>query len=108
MTVTVTHPGPEGHRSFLVQLTPGREGWPEHMTEAEQQALSTHAGLLESYCAKGLCVVAGPALDAQLGIAIWDGLTLEELLQHLEGEDPMVVNGFFHAAVRAMRVSFER
>lgn len=108
MAVTVTHPGPDGHRTFLVQLTPTRPGWPHDLTEAEQAALSVHAGLLEDACARGACVVAGPCLDAQLGVAVWDGLTLAELLAHLEGQDPMLVQGFFDASVRAMRVSFER
>ena len=108
MSVTVTHPGPEGHRSFLVQLTPGRADWPADMTADEEEALSIHAGLLSDACDRGECVVAGPALDAQLGIAIWDGPTLDELVHHLETEDQMVVRGYFHASVRAMRVSFER
>lgn len=106
--VTVVDPGPEGHTSFFVALTPTREDWPADLTSSEAEALSGHAALLEAYCAKGLCVVAGPCLDAQLGIAVWDGITLEALVQHLEGEDPMVVSGYFDASVRAMRVSFER
>ena len=108
MTVTVTHPGPEGHRSFFVALTPTRPDWPQDMTEAEQQALGAHAQSLSDACERGVCVVAGPALDAGLGIAVWDGLTLPELVDHLEGHDEMVRQGFFDASVRAMRVSFER
>ena len=106
--ITVVDPGPPGHTSYYVALTPTRPDWPADLTSAEADALSGHAALLEASCAKGLCVVAGPCLDAQLGIAVWDGVTLEELVQHLEGEDPMVVAGYFDASVRAMRVSFER
>jgi uncharacterized protein YciI len=107
MSVTVADPGPDGHRSFFVGLTPTRPDWPRDMTEAEQRALSEHAAGLESACAEGVCVVAGPCLDAQLGVAVWDGIPLDDLLRRLDG-DAMVVAGFFDATVRAMRVSFER
>ena len=107
MTVTVADPGPDGHRSFFVGLTPTRTDWPNHLTDAEQQALSEHAAGLESACAEGVCVVAGPCLDAQLGIAVWDGLDLEQLLRRLDA-DAMIAACFFDATVRAMRVSFER
>jgi len=107
VSVTVADPGPDGHRSFFVGLTPTRSDWPRDLTEAEQQALSAHAAGLASACAEGVCVVAGPCLDAQLGVAVWDGLTLEDLTRRLE-VDAMVVGGFFDATVRAMRVSFER
>ena len=108
MGVTVTHPGPEGHRSFFVALTPTRADWPADLTTAEQAALSAHAESLESLAAQGICVVAGPCLDAGLGVAVFDGWGVEQLVRHLSTEDPMVVEGFFDASVRAMRVSFER
>jgi uncharacterized protein YciI len=107
MTVTVSDPGPDGHTSYLVSLTPGRSDWPAGMTADEQAALSSHAAMLEAACADGRCAVAGPCLDAQLGIAVWDGPTLDELLAVVSA-DAMVVADFFHADVRAMRVSFER
>jgi uncharacterized protein YciI len=78
------------------------------MTPAEQAALSKHAAALAANCSSGRCALAGPTLDAGLGVAIWDGISLEELVAHLETEDEMVRQGFFDASIRAMRVSFER
>jgi uncharacterized protein YciI len=78
------------------------------MTADEQSALAAHAQFLATACETGRCVVAGPALDAGLGIAIWDRIELADLVLLLENEDQMIKHGFFDAQVRAMRVSFER
>jgi uncharacterized protein YciI len=108
MTVSVTHAGPDGHRTFYVALTPTRPDWPAAMTPEEMAALGAHAESLAALAAQGVCVVAGPCLDAGLGVSVFDGWTLEELVQHLSAEDPMVAAGFFDASVRAMKLSFER
>ena len=108
MTVTVSHTGPAGHRTFYVALTPTRPDWPAAMTEDEVNAMSGHATGLERLAAQGICVLAGPCLDAGLGVAVFDGWTLEEVVRHLSEDDPMVVAGFFDASVRAMKLSFER
>ena len=108
MGVTVTHPGPEGHSTFYVALTPTRPDWPASMTPEELAALSGHAESLASLAAQGICVVAGPCLDAGLGVGVFDGWSVDKLVRHLAEDDPMVVAGFFDASVRAMKVSFER
>ena len=108
MAVTVTHPGPDGHQSFYVALTPTRADWPADLTEEEGIALSGHAESLAALAARGICVVAGPCLDAGLGVSVFDGWTVDELVRHLTTDDPMVVAGFFDASVRAMKLSFER
>jgi hypothetical protein len=107
MGVTVTDPGPAGHRTFLVTLHPTRANWPAAMTDDEQRALSEHAAGLSALADRGLCALAGPCLDAQLGVAVYDGLTLEQTTAQLAG-DAMVTAGYFDAQVRAMRLSFER
>lgn len=108
MTVAVPHAGPAGHRTFYVALTPTRADWPADMTEDERSAMSGHATGLERLAEQGICVLAGPCLDAGLGVAVFDGWTLEEVVRHLAEDDPMVVSGFFDASVRAMKLSFER
>jgi hypothetical protein len=105
--VTVTDPGPDGHRTYLVSLRPGRPDWPQAMTPDEQRALGEHAQGLSDLADAGTCVIAGPCLDAGLGIAVYDGLTVDEAVAQLEG-DAMVAAGYFTAEVRAMRLSFER
>jgi uncharacterized protein YciI len=105
--VTVTDPGPAGHRTFFVGFLPTRSDWPAAMTDNEVQALGAHAQGLSDLADAGTCVLAGPCLDAQLGIAVYDGLTVDEVVAQLE-TDAMVVAGFFTAEVRAMRLSFER
>ena len=105
--VTVTDPGPEGHLTFFVSLLPTRADWPADMTPSEQEALRGHASGIAELTARGLCVLAGPCLDAQLGIAVYDGFTVDGAVAQLEA-DPMVVAGYFDAEVRAMRLSFER
>lgn len=107
VSVTVTDPGPAGHRTFLVSLRPTRPDWPARMTPDEDRALGEHAQVLSDLADAGTCVIAGPCLDAQLGIAVYDGLTVDEAVAQL-GADPMVVAGYFTAEVRAMRLSFER
>ncbi|MFN2539179.1 MAG: hypothetical protein ABR549_13670 [Mycobacteriales bacterium] len=106
--ITVIDPGPPGHATFFVSLLPTRADWPADMTASEQAALSGHAQHLSDNADSGRCVIAGPCLDAQLGIAVWDGLQLDELVAELRANDPMVMSGFFDATVRAMRLSFER
>jgi uncharacterized protein YciI len=105
--VTVTDPGPEGHGTFFVGFRPTRPDWPAAMTTDEEQALGEHAQGLSDLADAGTCVLAGPCLDAQLGVAVYDGLTVEDVVAQLEA-DAMVVAGFFTAEVRAMRLSFER
>jgi uncharacterized protein YciI len=105
--VTVTDPGPAGHRTFFVTLHPTRPDWPAEMTADEERAVGEHAQALSDLADAGTCVVAGPCLDAQLGIALYDGLTVDEAVAQLE-TDAMVVAGYFTAEVRAMRLSFER
>jgi uncharacterized protein YciI len=107
MGVTVSEPGPEGHRTFFVTVRPTRANWPRDLTEDEERALQGHADGLEALTERGLCVLAGPCLDFQLGVSVYDGLTLPEALAEVEA-DPMVVAGYFDADVRAMRLSFER
>lgn len=107
MGVTITDPGPAGHRTFFISFRPTRPDWPAAMTEDEQRAVSGHAQGLSDLADAGTCVLAGPCLDAQLGVAVYDGVTLEEAVPQLEG-DAMVVAGYFTAEVRAMRLSFER
>jgi uncharacterized protein YciI len=105
--VTVADHGPEGHRTFYVAFTPTRADWPEAMTADEKRALSEHADGLSRLADEGTCVIAGPTLDAQIGIAVYDGKTVDETLALVE-KDPMVVAGYFDATMRAMRLSFER
>lgn len=107
MTVTVELAGPEGHTSFFVRLLPTRANWPADLTPDELAALQVHAERLREAAAQGRCVLAGPVLDGSLGVAVWDGMSLDELLAEL-GQDPMVEKRFFDAVVSAMRLSFER
>ena len=107
MGVTVTDAGPAGHRTFLISFHPTRPDWPRDMTPDEQRAVGEHAQTLSDLAAAGTCVVAGPCLDAQLGVALYDGVTVEEAAAQLE-TDAMVVAGYFTAELRAMRLSFER
>lgn len=105
--VTVSDPGPAGHSTFFVTFRPTRPDWPTDMTADEQRALGEHADGLAALTQDGRCVVAGPCLDAQLGVAVLDGWPVEAARAHLE-QDAMVVAGYFTADVRAMRLSFER
>jgi uncharacterized protein YciI len=77
------------------------------MTEAERHALSAHFQQLQELTAAGVCVVAGPTLDADYGICIMDGLDQVEVLARLE-HDAMVSAGFFRAELRAYKLSLER
>ena len=107
MTVTVADPGPDGHTTFLVHLRPTRTDWPEAMTDDEGTALARHFAQLQELTRQGRCVIAGPTLDASLGVAVLDGLTADEARGLLEA-DAMVVAGYFSAELRAMRLSLER
>ncbi len=107
MGVTVTERGPDGHRTFFVTVQPTRADWPQDRSDDEERALEGHADRLALMTARGLCVVAGPCLHFQLGIAVYDGLTLDEVLAEVAG-DPMVVAGYFDAEVSAMRLTSER
>lgn len=105
--VTVTEAGPEGHTTYLVHFTPTRADWPDSMTPDEDTALEAHFSQLQRLTAVGTCVVAGPTLDAQLGVCLLDGVDVGAA-QELVAADAMVVAGFFDAELRAMRLSLER
>jgi uncharacterized protein YciI len=107
MGVTVTDPGPTGHRTFFVSFLPTRGDWPHGMSEDETRAISAHADGLSALADAGTCVVAGPCADGRLGVAVYDGVTLEDAVAQIR-TDAMVVAGYFDAEVRAMRLSFER
>lgn len=103
----MSDPGPPGHTTFFVTFRPTRPDWPDALTEDEQRALGEHADALSALAEAGTCVVAGPCLDGQLGVAVLDGWDLDAARDHL-AQDAMVVAGCFTADVRAMRLSFER
>ena len=105
--VTVSDPGPEGHSTFFVTFRPTRPDWPAELTPDEERALGEHADGLSRLADEGTCVMAGPCLDAQLGVGVLDGLDVGAVRAYLE-QDPMVVAGCFTADARAMRLSFER
>jgi uncharacterized protein YciI len=105
--VHVAHAGPDGCTTFLVLFTPTRPGFPEAMTAQEEDALARHFAQLEALTEAGTSVVAGPTLDAALGVWVVDGLPLHRLLDHLRA-DAMVAGEHFRAEVRAMRLSLER
>lgn len=107
MTVTVSDPGPAGHTTYLVSLHPTRADWPQDPTAEEQEALAAHFRQLEALTRQGRCVIAGPCLDAQLGVAVLDRMTVDEA-RDLLLQDAMVVAGYFTADLRAMRLSLER
>ena len=98
---------PAGQTTWLVVLRPTRPDWPDHMTADEQRALARHFQQLTALTEAGQCVIAGPTLDAQLGVCVLDGLSVEETLRHFEN-DAMVVAGYFAAEVRAYKLSLER
>lgn len=77
------------------------------MTSEEDAALAAHFAHLQELTGAGTCVIAGPTLDAQLGVCVLDGVDVAGACALLE-QDPMIVAGFFDAELRAMRLSLER
>ena len=106
-SVVVRDPGPAGCTTFLVSLTPTRPDWPAAMTPDEDAAIAAHFEHLRALTEAGTCVLAGPTLDAQLGVCVLDGVDVSAAAALLR-DDPMVVAGFFDAELRAMRLSLER
>jgi uncharacterized protein len=93
--------------SWLVLLRPARPELPETPTEEEAQIVGEHFAYLQSVCAAGKLVVAGPShveIGDTIGVCVYD-VEDEAEVRAIVGADPAIVNGVMTAEVRPLRIA---
>ena len=92
------------HEHMLVFLKPPRENFMSSMTEQEEALMKGHATYFQKLVADGVVFVAGPVLDDQYGMAIFnspDKATVEAFMN----QDPSVVAGIMKISMHPFRLS---
>ena len=92
------------YEHMLVFLKPKRDGFMESMSEQEQALMKGHASYFQKLVADGVIFIAGPVLDDQYGMVVFnspDKPTVEAFLN----QDPSVVAGIMNVEMHPFRLS---
>jgi uncharacterized protein YciI len=92
---------------WIYVIRASREGFKTEPTAEEMSIMSEHFEYLQGVLADGKLVLAGPALDASFGIAVFEAENETEAQGIMEG-DPSVANGVMQATLHPYRVSLLR
>lgn len=92
---------------WIYVIRAAREGFKSEPTEEEMSIMSEHFGYLKGLLDSGCLVLAGPALDASFGIAVFEAEDEEQAREIME-RDPSVVNGVMNATLHPYRTSLLR
>lgn len=91
-------------RHYFVRLLGTREGWPENMTDREQQVLEEHYRYLKDLTMKKKVVAAGPVWDPPFGLVILQ-VGSEEEARSIMDDEPSVVAGVHTYEMRPFNLS---
>lgn len=92
------------HEHMLVFIKPKRENFMASMSEQEEALMKGHANYFQKLVADGVVFVAGPVLDDQYGMAVFnspDKPTVEAFLN----QDPCIVAGIMDVHMHPFRLS---
>jgi len=89
---------------FLVIYRPPRATFNDDATAEEERIIGDHFGYLKRLLEEGTLLLAGPCLDASMGIAVLEADSLEAA-QAILARDPAVTGGVFTGEIRPYRVS---
>jgi uncharacterized protein len=92
---------------WIYVIRAAREGFAAGPTEEEQQIMSDHFGYLKGLLDDGQLILAGPALDAAFGIAVFEADDEAAALEIMES-DPSVAQGVMNATLHPYRSSLLR
>ena len=92
---------------WIYVIRAAREGFKTEPTEEEMAIMSDHFGYLKSLLDDGTLTLAGPALDASFGIAVFEAED-EESARAIMEADPSVAQGVMNATVHPYRTSLLR
>lgn len=92
--------------TFFVELLGNREGWPNDITETEQQIMQEHFVYLQELTAKKKVLLAGPVLEDVFGLIILHTASREEA-EAIMAEEPSVVKGVHTYRLRPMVASLQ-
>lgn len=92
---------------WVYVIRAAREGFAERPTDKEMAVMGDHFAYLKGLLDDGTLVMAGPALDASFGIAVFeaeDETTARSIMNH----DPSVARGVMNASLHPYRTSLLR
>ena len=89
---------------FLYLIENPRKNFAATMTEAEQEVFGRHAAYYREHAAKGLVLLAGPALDDTYGICVLATDQLE-VAEAFRAGDPVVKEGLMKGRLHPWRAS---
>jgi len=89
---------------YLVRLLGTREGWPNNMTEREQQVMAEHFAYLKDLTMKKKVLTAGPVMQPIFGLVILQTADEDEARAIMDSE-PSVVAGIHTYEIAPMTVS---
>lgn len=90
--------------NYFVKLLGTREGWPNDMTETEQQVMEDHFAYLDRLTRQGKVLLAGPNFDPVFGMVILKADTESEAREIMDAE-PSVLAGVHTYEMHPMHVS---
>jgi uncharacterized protein YciI len=89
---------------FLVIYRPPRSTFGDDATAEEKRAVGDHFEYLKRLLEEGTLLLAGPCLDASMGIAVLETDSFEQA-EAVLARDPAVLAGVFRGEIRPYRVS---
>lgn len=92
---------------WIYVIRPAREGFKTEPTEEDMAIMSDHFDYLKALHADGAVTLAGPALDAEFGIIIYEAEDEDAAIEIMEG-DPSVASGVMNATLHPFRVTLLR
>ncbi len=94
---------------FLIQLLPGRPGFPETITKEEARTMEAHFKYLKGVFAEGKIVLVGRTTGPQrtIGIVVLEAASEKEA-RRIMGGDPAVNERVVKAELFLFRIALER
>lgn len=92
---------------WIYVIRAARESFKTEPTEEEMTIMGEHFRYLQQLLEDGTLLLAGPALDAAFGIAIYEADD-EEAARKIMNDDPSVAGGVMHATLHPYRTSLLR
>ncbi len=92
---------------WIYVIRAAREGFKSEPTEDEMAAMSDHFRYLQGLLEEGTLTLAGPALDAEFGIVVYEAAD-EAAARKIMEDDPSVAKGVMRASLHPYRTSLLR
>jgi uncharacterized protein YndB with AHSA1/START domain/uncharacterized protein YciI len=92
------------HKHYFVRLLGTRDGWPENMTQEEEQIMGEHFYYLKDLVKNKKVLMAGPVFDPVFGLIVLQANSRAEAIEIMNNE-PSVVKGLHTYEISEMKAS---